>query len=210
MDDRPNGPDTSPDPELGGLLSRLARSMGPGGVELGGENVRFEQAPEDGLEARITLLDRDGAVTSVASMLLPSAQRPAAHPEGVPFVRHASLRVIDDHVRAILLAMWILEGDDAPDPKTALAAVLRECRETGWRLEEPTDRAGPITERGGPRSAPGRPGPGGAPDTADAGPFRLLRGDQVRRVEAKTGHMGPVISLSQKRQVRDAGPSGLP
>ena len=160
--------------ELGGLLSRLAGSAGADGLELGGENVRYEQAPEAGLEARITLLDDDGAVTSIASMLLPSDEPSTAHPEDVPFVRHAPLRVIEDHVRAVLLAMWMLDDDDAPDPDTALATVLRGSREAGWRLENP----------------------GGA------GPFRLVRDDQLRRVEAMTGHTGPVISMSQKRLSR--------
>lgn len=161
------------DDEIGGLLSRLAGSAGTGGLELGGDNVRLEQAPEEGLEARITLLGDDGAVTSIASMLRPSDAPATAHPEGVPFVPNAALRVIEDHVRAVLLAMWMLDDDDAPDPDTALAAVLRRSREAGWRLENPVG--------------------------AGRGPFRLVRDDQLRRVEAMEGHTGPVISLSQKR-----------
>ena len=167
-----NGPTGEPDPQLGGLLSRLAESMGPGGVELGGENVRFEQAPEDGLEVRITLLDDDGAVTSVASMLSAAEAPPAAQPQDVPFVPRAALRVIQDHVRGVLLAMWMLDAD--ADPDAALAAVLRASREAGWRLENPGDARGD-------------------------GPFRLVRDDRVRRLEAKDSHTGPVISLSEKR-----------
>lgn len=161
--------------ELGGLLSRLARSMGPEGVELGGESVRFDQAPEEGLEVRITLLGDAGEATSVASMFLPVDVRPPAQPDGVPFVRGAALRVIEDHVRGVLLAMWMLDGPDAPEPDRALATVLRSSREAGWRLET----------------------------SGDAGPYRLLRGDLVRRVESMTGHTGPVISLSQKRFIGD-------
>ena len=162
------------DPKLGGLLNRLAQSMGPKGVELGGENVRFEQAPERGLEVRIILLDDDGDVTSVASMLLPGDEPSPEQPEDVPFVRHAALRVIEDHVRGVTLAMWLLD-DDAPEPESALAVVLRHSREHGWQLEDPAAASA-------------------------TGPFRLLRGDQVRRVELTSGHTGPVVSLSQKRQ----------
>ena len=184
--------------ELGGLLGRLARSMGPGGVELGGENVRLEQEPEAGLEVRITLLDDDGGVTSVASMLLPADEPPAAHPDDVPFVRHAPLRVIEDHVRGVLLALWMLGDADAPDPETALAAVIRGSREAGWRLLEPTRETGGT----GAASEPG----GGAPEPgADPRPFRLLKGDQARRVEVRDGPTGPVISLSQRRDVKDVG-----
>lgn len=159
---------------MGGLLGRLARSMGPEGVELGGDNVRFEQEPERGLEVRITLLDDDGGVTSVASMFLPSGSRPPAHPDGVPFVPGATLRVIEDHVRHVLLAMWLLNTDDAPAPDRALASVIRASREEGWRLDDPAG-------------------------TEEGGPFRLLRADEVRRVEVTTGHTGPVVSLAQKR-----------
>ncbi len=184
-----------PDPTLGGLLSRLARSMGPEGVELGGENVRFEQAPEDGLEIRITLLGDDGEPTSVASMLLPAETRPAAHPDDVPFVRGAPLRVIQDQVRGVTLAMWML-GDEGPDPRTAMAAVVRESREAGWRLMVEDDGGG--VGRGDPAEA-------GGDLLDDTGPFRLLRGDMVRRVEARSGATGPVVSLSQRRDVKDAG-----
>lgn len=159
---------------MGGLLGRLARSMGPEGVELGGDNVRFEQEPERGLEVRITLLDDDGGVTSVASMFLPSGSPPAAHPDGVPFVPGATLRVIEDHVRHVLLAMWLLNTDDAPPPDRALASVIRASREEGWRLDDPAG-------------------------TEEGGPFRLVRADEVRRVEITTGHTGPVVSLAQKR-----------
>lgn len=162
--------------QLAALLGRLARSMGSGGLELGGENVRFEQEPERGLEVRVTLLDGDGEVSSVASILLPSATRPDAHPGDVPFIPGAPLRVLEDRARQVLLAMWLLDGDAAPDPETALPMVLRASRATGWRLENPADA--------------GR-----------SGPFRLLRGDELRRVESMAGHTGPVISLSQKRSV---------
>jgi hypothetical protein len=172
------------DPELGGLLSRLARSMGPEGVQLGGENVRFEQAPEDGLEVRITLLDDDGEVTSIASMFVPADTPPAAHPDDVPFVPDASLRVIQDQVRGVLLAMWMLGDEGAPEVETALAAVVRGSREAGWRL---------MVEEDGSEAA----------ESGNAGPFRLLRGDQVRRVEARVGPSGPVVSLSQRRDVRE-------
>lgn len=157
--------------ELDGLLGRLARSMGPGGVELGGENVRLEQEPENGLEVRVTLLADDGSVTSIASMFVPAAEPPPAQPDDVPFVRGAALRVIQDHVRDVLLAMWMLDTEDAPDPDAALAAVLRGSREAGWRLENPYGSE----------------------------PFRLVRGDRVRRVEITAGHTGPVVSLAQKR-----------
>lgn len=182
------------DPELGGLLSRLARSMGPEGVELGGENVRFEQAPEDGLEVRITLLDDDGEVTSVASMFLPADTPSAAHPDDVPFVRNASLRVIQDQTRGVLLAMWMLGGEGAPEADAALAAVVRGSREAGWRLMVEDGEAAP-TGAGDPTPPP-------------TGSFRLLRGDQVRRVEARVGPSGPVVSLSQRRDVREVEPPG--
>jgi hypothetical protein len=191
-----NGPDGAPDPALGGLLSRLARSMGPGGVELGGENVRFEQAPEDGLEVRITLLDDDGEATSVASMLLPADAPPPAQPADVPFVRHAPLRVIEDHVRGVLLAMWMLGDEGAPDPEAALAAVVRGSREAGWRLE--------VADESAHSPGAGGAGPSGAADPPAGTAFRLLRGDQVRRVEARSGPTGPVVSLSQRRDVGDA------
>jgi len=173
-------------PELGGLLSRLARSMGPEGVQLGGENVRFEQAPEDGLEVRITLLDDDGDVTSIASMFLPADTPPAAHPDDVPFVRNASLRVIQDQVRGVLLAMWMLGDEGAPEVETALAAVVRGSREAGWRLMVEEEEKEDGSE---------------AAESGHAGPYRLLRGDQVRRVEARVGPSGPVVSLSQRRDV---------
>lgn len=166
------------DPELGGLLGRLARSLGPGGLELGGENVRFEQEPERGLEVRLTLLDDDGEASSIASMFLATPDRPPAHPADVPFVANAPLRVIEDRTRHVILAMWMLGDDDAPPTERALATVLRSSREAGWRLEDPAG-------------------------TPDVGPYRLLRGDEVRRVEASEGHAGPVVSLSQKRLVRD-------
>ena len=168
----------SPDsPEIDGLIDRLARSPGPDGLELGGENVRLEREPERGLEVRVTLLDNDGEPTSIASMFVPATEPPPAQPADVPFIPNAALRVIEDRIRHVILAMWML-GDDAPPVDRALARVLRSSREAGWRLEDP----------------------GGNPDR---GPYRLLRGDEVRRVETSEGHAGPVVALSQKRMIRD-------
>lgn len=178
----------TPDPALGGLLSRLAQSTGSEGVELGGENVRFEQAPEDGVEIRITLLDDEGHPTSVASVLRPADEPFPAHPDDVPFVRNAPLRVIEDHLRGVLLAIWMLGDEDGPDPKAALAAVVRGSREAGWRIE---------VRDGDTRSRPAdSPGP-------IADPVHLVRGDQVRRVDAWRWPGGPVVSLTQKRDVAD-------
>jgi hypothetical protein len=152
---------------LQGLLARLARSMGPG-EDLGGDRVRLEQDPENGLDLRLTLVDDEGEPTSVASVFSAVDEPPPAFPTDLPFLAGAVTHVIEDRGRGMLLASWqVAKGSD---PATSFDRVVRGCREAGWRLEdEPVGMAA-----------------------------RLQRAGRRRRVEVQTSATGTVVALAER------------
>jgi hypothetical protein len=158
--------------EIQGLLAQLARSMGPG-AELGGDRVRLEQDPGNGLELRLTLLDDAGEPTSVASVFSATDEPPLAFPADLPFLPGAVTHVIEDRGRGTLLASWRVE--EGSEPGGSLDRVVRGCREAGWRLEaEPVGLAA-----------------------------RLRRAGRRRRVEVQTSAAGAVVALAERPDPED-------
>jgi hypothetical protein len=142
--------------------------MGPEGVDLGGDNVRLEQAPDRGLELRITVLDDDGHARSVASVFAAGDDPPPALPVDVPFVPGAAIHVIEDYERDVMLASWRIEDPSSAALTAAFDRVVALSRESGWRLAGAASRAGAVLERAGRR----------------------------RRVQATSAAVGPVVTVA--------------
>lgn len=118
------------------LLARLALSMGPRGAKVGGENVRLEQEPEKGIELRITLLDDDGRPKSVATVFTPRDEPPPSFPADLPFLRGATIHVIEDRDRDVLLGSWQIDARDDNEMGAAFERLVARSREAGWTLDE--------------------------------------------------------------------------
>jgi hypothetical protein len=156
--------------EMDGLLARLALSMGPKGARVGGENVRLEQEPENGIELRITLLDDDGLPLSIATVFTPRGEPPPSFPADLPFLRGATIHVIEDRDRDVLLGSWQIDARDDNEMGAAFERLVARSREAGWTLDERTHG----------RAA------------------RLSKGARRRRIQAGRagGHAGGVLSVA--------------
>lgn len=150
------------------MLARLALSMGPGGVELGGENVRLEQEPEHGLDLRITILDDDGRPRSIASVFTPGDDPHPELPTSVPFLPGAAIHVIEDRGRDVLLASWRIQDEAAAALDSAFDRVVALSREAGWALEDSASHRTAVLGKEGRR----------------------------RRVQASQSTGGPVVSVA--------------
>lgn len=151
----------------------------------GGDNVRVEQEPENGVDLRITILADDGSPRSVATVFAAADAPTAAFPPDVPFVPNAATHVIDDRERGVLMASWRVDTDDPAVLERVFERVVARSRESGWALEE--------------RSGESEPSPSWS--------ARLTRRGRRRRVEGGTGASGAGVSLAERE---DTPPTGIP
>jgi hypothetical protein len=165
------------------LLARLALTMGPKGARVGDDNVRLDQEPENGLELRMTILDGDGHPSSVASVFLPRDQPPPSFPPDLPFLRHATIHVIEDRDRDVLLGSWQIGARADLEMDAALERLVARSREAGWTLDERTGRTA-----------------------------RLSKGPRRRRIQAgrADGQGGGVLSVADGPADEPDGASGQP